>query len=228
MDDVHRWSRGPSRYIDEVYRAFRRSGHYRDAVDRKGRCVRIRYANFCHVDIVPYVRRGLLGGKAIVNRAENRFEPTDPEGFTAWMRRQDRRANGTLRTTIRLYKYLRDRNDAFAIPSVILTTLLGTRLHRYWDAPSSYTDLPTALNILTDRLDGWLQQYTSLPRIRDPSGSGATFHHRWSDLSFRHFQDAIHRLKARVTAAYAEDNQIKSLLLWRRILGPSFMNHVRD
>ncbi|MGH3119004.1 MAG: SMODS domain-containing nucleotidyltransferase [Gaiellales bacterium] len=222
MDNVYRWVREPGRYVDEVDRAFRRSGRYCDAVERKRRCVRIRYANFCHIDIVPYVRRGLLGEKVIVNRAENRFEPTDPEAFTAWMRRQDGRSNGNLRKTIRLYKYLRDRNDAFTIPSIILTTLLGKQLHWYWDAPSSYPDLPTAFKILTDRLDGWLERCTSLPRIPDPSGSGASFDHRWNDRSFRHFQGAIHTLRSRVNAAYDEKKQITSVLLWRRILGPGF------
>ena len=70
----YRWSREPRRYIDEVHGALRHSARYRDRVERKNRCVRVHYANLCHVDIVPYVVRGVfpLQRKVIVNRAENR------------------------------------------------------------------------------------------------------------------------------------------------------------
>jgi hypothetical protein len=222
LEGVLAWRREPRRYIQEVYQAFRRGGRHMDAVERKNRCVRVHYVNLCHVDVVPYVLRGPFREKVIVNRSENCFEPTDPQGFTAWMRHQDRRANGNLRKAIRLYKYLRDRNDAFAIPSVILTSLLGKQVRWWWDVPSSYPDLPTAFKILTARLDNWLHQCSSLPRIADPSGSGATFHHRWNDRSFQHFQGEINELNREVKRAYAETNQITSVLLWKRVLGPAF------
>jgi len=222
LQGVWAWWPEPRRYIDEVYQAFRRGGRYRDSVERKNRCVRIRYANLCHVDVVPYLLRGPFREKVIVNHAENRFEPADPDGFTAWIHRQNRRANGKLIKTIRLYKYLRDRTDAFAIPSVILTTLLGKQTRWWWDTLFSYPDLPTAFKIITARLDNWLHQYSSLPRIPDPSGSGASFQHRWNDRSFQHFQIEVNKLNHAVTRAYAETNQIASVLMWKRVFGPAF------
>jgi hypothetical protein len=62
------------------------------------------------------------------NHDTNTFERTDPEAFTSWMRRQDQRAGNHLRTTTRLMKYLRDRKDAFSVPSVILATLIGRQV----------------------------------------------------------------------------------------------------
>ena len=224
LRDVRDWSREPRRYIDEVHRAFGRSGRYRDLTERKNRCVRIHYANQCHVDIVPYLVRGFfpLERKVIVNRAENHFEPTDPDGFTAWIRHQDGRTNGNLRKAIRLFKYLRDRKDAFVIPSVILTTVLGKQVHWWWELAERYQDLPTAFTTLTASMDRWLQQYSSVPRIPDPSGSGATFHHRWNEHSFMHFRNEVHGLATKTREAYAEKDQGSSIRLWQRVFGPSF------
>jgi hypothetical protein len=83
----------------------------------------------CHVDLVPYVHAfGWFERHEIANRAENRFEEVNPRGLTDWMRRQDRLAGGNLRKTIRLLKYLRDYKETFAVPSVILTVIVGGRV----------------------------------------------------------------------------------------------------
>src|ERR1700683_841560 len=157
LAEVKEWSKNPRDYINNVYQAFRRCATYRDMVEKKNRCVRIHYANDCHVDVVPYLIRGIFENKEVItNHKDNIFERTDPEGFTSWMRRQDRRATGNLRTTIRLMKYLRDRQDAFSVPSVILTTLIGNQVSTWWDFWGGYNDLPTTFMRLICSRDSYL------------------------------------------------------------------------
>jgi hypothetical protein len=223
LAQVREWSQNPRTYINQVYQAFRRSATYRDKVEKKNRCVRIHYANDCHVDVVPYLIRGLFEQqKVIVNHDAGAFERTDPEAFTAWMRRQDRRAGNNLRTTIRLMKYLRDRQDAFSVPSVILTTLIGNRVSAVRAFLDGYTDLPTTFMRLISSLDSYLQQHEKMPPITDPGRQETTFNHRWDQRRYAHFRDEINTLAAKVSAAYAEDDLARSVALWQKVFGSGF------
>jgi hypothetical protein len=121
------WSRNPKLYLRELRAAFKRSSRYKDEVRKKNRCVRVGYANDCHVDVVVHLVLA-DGRQVIVNYAENAFEDTNPQGFTHWMKERDELANGHLRHVIRLLKHLRDFKNTFSCPSVILTTLLGEHI----------------------------------------------------------------------------------------------------
>lgn len=82
------WNLNPSAYADAVWNALASSPTYKDMVKRKNRCVRVTYANDCHVDVVPYV---VLtdGREVIINRTTNQFEDTNPVAFTAWLQECD-------------------------------------------------------------------------------------------------------------------------------------------
>lgn len=223
LAEVREWSKNPRTYINELYQAFRRSATYRDMVEKKNRCVRIHYANDCHVDVVPYLIRGFFENQeVIVNHATNSFERTNPKGFTSWMRRRDRRASSNLRKAIRLMKYLRDRQDAFSVPSVILTTMVGNQVSAWWELWDGYKDLPTAFMRLTSSLDYYLQQHERMPHITDPGHPGTTFNHRWDERRYTHFRHEINTLAATVKAAHAEKDQARSVILWQKVFGPAF------
>lgn len=224
LRDVRDWSQHPRKYLSAVTAAFTESGRYATLVQKKNRCVRVHYASLCHVDIVPYVIRGIypFESKRIVNWDGDCFEPADPDRLTGWMRRQDGRAKGNLRKSIRLFKYLRDRRDDFSVPSIILTTLLGNRVNWWGELLDQYADLPSTFASLTSGLDSWLQAHNSLPTINDPSGSGASFSHRWSQRSFGRFRDHVHGLSPRVRSALGEKDSLQSAKLWQQIFGPEF------
>lgn len=223
LKEVKEWSKDPRSYINELYQAFRRSATYRNMVEKKNRCVRIHYANDCHVDVVPYLIRGFFENqKVIVNHADNTFERTDPEAFTSWMRRQDRRASNNLRKTIRLMKYLRDRQDAFSVPSIILTAMIGNQVSAWWTFWDGYKDLPTAFMRLVCSLDNYLQQHEKMPSVADPGLPQTTFNHRWDERRYAHFRDEINKLAVKVKAAHTEKDQARSAALWQRAFGPNF------
>ena len=106
------------------------------------------------------------GREVIVNSRESTFEETNPQGFTDWMKERDDLAQGDLRKVIRLMKHLRDYKG-IAVPSVILTTLLGERVQD-WDAINRYSDVPTTLlNVVTD-LNSWLSWQVTMPTLTTP------------------------------------------------------------
>jgi hypothetical protein len=119
------WNADPQKYSDAIWEALVNHGIYKIMTTQKNRCVRVRYANFCHVDIVPYVVRS-DGYEVIVNRTTNNFETTNPIGFTSWLQEKDDLTSGNLRKVIRLLKHLRDRQGAFVIKSICSPPSLAT------------------------------------------------------------------------------------------------------
>lgn len=219
------WSENPKTYIQELYNALGRNSTYKEMPrNRKCRCVRLTYANDCHIDLVPYLK---LGGyrEVIVNRDENTWEDTDPEGFTEWMKSRDGEAKGNLRKVIRLFKFLRDHKNSFTgTRSIILTTLLGNQVNSLnaLADPSYYGSVPDALLHITEDLDIYLQANPIMPVIADPSGSGTTFNHRWGQESYSYFRDRVHAHRAEIDAAYHEEDKEQSVKLWQGIFGDGF------
>lgn len=219
------WADDPKKYIEEVYAALHRHSTYgRMPHSRKCRCVRLVYANSMHLDIVPHLNLA-DGREVIVNRDDNDWEPTDPQGFTDWMKKKDALAKGNLRKGIRLMKYLRDHKNSFTgTRSILLTTLLGeqvTELRTLLD-PGYYSDVPTTLLHVVKDLDAWLQARPTKPSIPDPSGSGVTFDHRWDQATYNYFRDRIHVHAAEIEEAYKEENKEHSIELWQGIFGDGF------
>lgn len=230
LDENPEWSEHPRTYIGELYKALGRSGTYTDMRSRKNRCVRVTYANDCHIDLVPFVEL-TDGQRKIVNRDDDTWEDTDPEGFNTWMRQKDDIAVGNLRKVIRLVKYLRDHKGTFTgTRSIILTTLLGERVvevNKAFD-PAYYGDVPTALKNIMNDLDTWLQARPNRPLISDPSGSGASFDHRWDDTTYANLRDKVHKYAADITAAFDEDDKDTSVELWQAVFGEDFKGPTTD
>lgn len=225
MSENTDWSDDPKKYIEEVYAALHRHSTYGNMPhSRKCRCVRLVYANSMHLDIVPHLNLA-DGREVIVNRDENVWELTNPQGFTNWMGDKDTLAKGNLRKVIRLMKYLRDHKNSFTgTRSILLTTLLGeqiTELRTICDT-AYYDDVPTALLHLVKDLDAWIQARPIKPSIPDPSGSGVNFDHRWEQSTYSYFRDRIHVHAAEIEKAYKEGNKERSIELWQGIFGDGF------
>jgi|ERR1022692_813444 hypothetical protein len=225
LEENPEWSGSPKTYIEKVYAALKSHGIYGDMPrSRKCRCVRLVYANSCHVDIVPYLKLG-SGRQVIVNYDNDDWEDTNPEGFTDWMRDKDNAADGNLRRIIRLMKYLRDHRNSFTgTRSVILTTVLGQQVSsvsKLFD-PGYYNNVPTALLHIVSDLDTWLQANPLKPSIPDPSGSGVTFDHRWNQATYSYFRDRIHAHAVEIEDAYGEFGKEASISKWQAIFGDGF------
>ncbi len=223
LDEVGGWA--PSKYNDVVWEVLSDHGVYGSKTTRKNRCVRVTYANDCHVDIVPYVVRA-DGTEVIVNRMTDEFEETNPIGFTSWLQEKDVITGGDLRKVIRLLKYLRDHRGAFAIKSILLTTVVGERVEQWRkdNDASCYADVPTTLLHVVKDLDEWLQARPTKTQasIGDPSCPNTTFDHRWTDKQYEAFRDDIHDLVAEIEAAYFTVGVSDSHTAWQEIFGQQF------
>ncbi len=225
MSENPDWSDSPKTYINQVYAALDRHSTYKDMPHpRKCRCVQLVYANSMHVDIVPHLNLA-DGREVIVNRDDNQWEKTNPQGFTDWMKNKDSIANGNLRKVIRLMKYLRDHKNSFTgTHSILLTTLLGEQVTelRALSTPGYYSDVPTTLLHVIKDLDAWLQARPTQPSISDPSNSGVTFDHRWDQATYSYFRDRIHVHAVEIEEAYEEQDKDRSIQMWQSIFGGGF------
>lgn len=211
----------PCQYLRELRAAFKRNSTYCAMVRKKNRCVRVGYANDCHVDVVPSITRA-DGQQVVMNYADNEFEDTNPDGFTQWMKERDDLTGGNLRKVIRLLKFLRDYKNTFDCKSVILTTLVGGRIQPV-DAATRYADIPTTLvSVLVD-LDNWLSLYGSMPLIDDPSCPGTSFNHRWSEERFQSFKSMIKKYRGWAEEAHAIANEDAAVAAWQKLFGDDFV-----
>ena len=219
------WSGSPKTYIDQVYAALHRHGTYKNMPhSRKCRCVSLVYANSMHVDIVPHLNLA-DGREVIVNRDDNDWEKTNPQGFSAWMKEKDSIANGNLRKVIRLMKYLRNHRNSFTgTRSILLTTLLGERVTelRVTSNPGYYGNVPTTLLHVIKDLDAWLQANRIKPSIPDPSNPEINFDHRWDQSTYSYFRDRINVHAAQIEEAYEETDKDRSVRMWQDIFGYGF------
>lgn len=225
LEEVDEWSEHPKTYIVELGAALARIKRYTGMPrENKCRCVRLSYKGDFHLDIVPYVILA-NGTEVIVNGDEDEWEPTNPTGFTQWMRDKDEITGGNLRLVIRIMKFLRDHKGTFeGTKSIILTTILGERVQqsRLAEDPNYYSDVPTTLLHITQDLDEWLQANETRPSIKDPSRSGADFDHRWSNRAYATLRDRIHQYVGYMEAAYEEEDESRSVELWQKLFGDGF------
>lgn len=228
IDEDLDWNDNPRQYSNAVWKALSAHGTYGSMSEKKDRCVRVRYANECHIDVVAYVVQS-DGRQVIVNRSTNEFENTNPVGFTEWIQEKDRLTGGDLRKVLRLLKYLRDYRNAFSIKSVLLTTVVGNVVDtwRTYD-PDYYKDVPTTLVHLVQDLDQWLQAHPWKPSICDPSCPATSFDHRWTEEHYLRFRDKIHDLSPKITDAYNTAGIAASVTAWQRVFGASFPSTLRS
>jgi len=220
------WAYDLKKYGDAIYRVLHTASPYKNMPHgRKCRCVYVNYAeNAMHVDIVPFVVRS-DGTQWIINRDNNIWERTDPDGFTEWMKKKDGIASKHLREVIRIMKYLRDHKGSWTgTKSILLTTLLGERVEEWRKVFDTgyYSDLPTALLHIVSDLDEYLQSHPYKPVIMDPSGSGTSFDHRWTQETYAHLRKRIHVHAAEIKDAYHETDLDESVKKWQALFGYGF------
>jgi hypothetical protein len=221
------WSGSPKNYIDQVYGALHRHSTYKSMPHpRKCRSVQLVYATSSrmHMDIVPHLNLA-DGREVIVNRDDDQWEKTNPQGFTEWMKNKDSIANGNLRKVIRLMKYLRDHKNSFTgTRSILLTTLLGEQVTQLQaiSNPNYYSNVPTTLLHVIKDLDAWLQARPFKPSIPEPSNPEINFDHRWDSSTYRYFRERIHAHAVQIEDAYKEQDKDSSVQKWQAIFGGGF------
>lgn len=216
----------PKDYIEELYDVFSENGTYKDKVKRSSRCVTLDYAGDFHLDCVPCIPKP-DGTERICNRSTNLFETTDGTGYRDWFIQKNSITNGYLRKTTKLLKYLRDHKRTFTAKSILLTTLIGKQVGGPEDAVN-FRDIPGSLQTVTNRLNEFLQQYPTMPSIRNPALEEEEFNRHWDQKKYENFRDKFNSYNDKINEAIKEQNHNKSIDKWRDIFGDDFGEYEDD
>jgi len=226
LEEQDDWS--PSDYQRPVFDAlsnYCEAQQMNTTPEAKNRCVRVTYANYMHVDVVPYVNR-VSGGESIVNTETDEWEDTDPSGFTKWMREKDEITNGNMRRVLRILKHLRDHREYYEdTKSIILTTIVGgvISLDKTRTYPGCYGNIPKTLHRITRDLADWVRDMPERPEIADPSRADSTFTHRWPQWEYDDFRRDIQIMADLVEEAInCSSSWSDSTDKWRELLGDDF------
>jgi len=211
------WS--PADYHSNMADIFNDSDRYRDITDTKGktRCITIDYNSDFHVDLVPAIERD--GQIFIFNKADNKPERTDGDGYAQWFEQQDANAGGYLVPVVRLLKYLRDSREDFETKSIILTTIAGMQVN----PDDSFASIPEALASILNGMKDYLLQFEAPPSISNPAMPDEDFDRHWKNdnQGFKNFKMAIEKYADIATEAISA-NEDKAESLWKELFGDKF------
>lgn len=210
-------------YVKEIHDIFINNDNYKDIVKLNTRCVTIDYAGDFHLDIVPCVEYN--GSHYICNRRDDKHEQTDGDGYKKWLvdKNQTVGGNNFIKAT-RLVKFLRDHKGNFSAKSILLTTLLGNQVN-YSD---NYSDLPTTLKILSNRINDYLQQNPFMPIIYNPVLPLEDFNRHWNQDKYSHFRKMFDIYNTKINEACNEKNRNKDIKKWRELFGDDFGKLTND
>lgn len=229
LDEVEDWS--AAQYIDDLYEVFHSNKNYESMVSSRTRCVVLDYASDFHLDIVPVIQDIGENGKRffVCNRSNNCFEEAAPEAYTDWFAEQNQIIGANqLRKVTRLFKYLRDVKKTFSAKSILLTTLVGKQISDAdeYIRDSGFSDIPTSLKTIIDRLDSFLQNHPKMPVIKNPVLPNEDFNRHWDQRKYENFQDKIHLYRDWINNAYTESDKNESIIKWRKIFGDEFAKNI--
>lgn len=217
-------------YIQQMYEFFRSSSLYKSKVSRQTRCVKLDYTGEFHIDIVPCIRdKSFWDGEQeyVCNRMLNELEPCSSVEYSDWVKDKNRVVgNNNLIKAIRLSKFLRDHKQTFSVKSILLTTLIASRV-AFFDklfGSNDFKDLPTTLKSLFNRLSHWLEDYDTMPVICNPVNEEEDFNRHWDEAKFQNFKNQICKYNEWINDAYDEKDKATSIVKWQKIFGVKFGN----
>jgi hypothetical protein len=87
---------------------------------------------------------------------------------------------------------------------------------------TSFDDLPSALQLLLGRLDDWLQENHRMPVVSNPVMEEEDFVRHWDKNLYDNFRDKVHLYRGWLDEAIEEEDEVESILKWRKILGEKY------
>ena len=204
----------PELLLDAVEARMKENETYRSMIERRKRCVCLRYRGAFHLDILPACPDPASGPTCLVvpDRRLHTFVPSNPKGFAIWFEdraraldmmltkrlqpfpgQQPNELKPPLKRAVQLLKRWRDIYyagiDDLAPISIVLTTLAG----------SFYAGQGTSAEALSGILEGVV---AALPRhgrlvVMNPSNSKEDLSERWGEKPHRYeaFVDGIIALR---------------------------------
>ena len=207
-------------YLDALCQTLAQEHNFAHKIEMGTRCVTLNYAGEFHLDIVPRITQD--GVHHICNWDLNKLQETDGTGYRNWFSERSRITRVNLKRTVRLLKYIRDRQDNYVAKSILLTTLAGRAIHPSDQGTEGVRTVANTLTTVLTRMDGYLQRHEAMPTITNPALQSEDFNRHWTQPRYDYFRERIH-IHAQIAAeALASPSIEDSIRLWRRLLGPAF------
>ena len=207
-------------YVEKIYRELKENKTYQDKVSRKTRCVTVEYAGDFHLDVVPRVT--INGKHYICNHKDNKFEKTDGTGYRDWFNEKNRITGGNLKRAVRILKYLRDHKGNYTAKSILLTTLAGNAIKSSDEGEESVSTVSDTLVTILTRMDEYLQQHPTMPKIENPVLSTERFDRHWDQTKYANFRRLVHSHALTAKRAQAESSSEKAIQIWQELFGDDF------
>ena len=207
-------------YLQVLHDTLAQNSNYADRIQLRTRCVTLTYARQFHLDVVPRITEE--GTHYICNLATNCFEPTDGTGYRDWFSDKSRITKINLKRVVRLLKYIRDRQDNYVAKSILLTTLAGNAIHPSDHGTESVKTVANTLTTVLSRMDRYLQQHSTMPRIKNPALPSEDFNRHWDQDRYAYFRERIRVHAETAREALASPSMEDSIRKWRRLFGDGF------
>ena len=207
-------------YLQTLHGTLAQNANYAGNIVLRTRCVTLTYARQFHLDVVPRITEG--DTHFICNRETNCFEPTDGTGYRTWFSGKSRITRVNLKRAVRLLKYIRDRQDNYVARSILLTTLAGNFIHPSDRGRESVRTVADTLTTVLTRMDGYLQQQSTMPEINNPVLPSEDFNRHWDPSRYAHFRERIHAHAEIAEKALASRSIEDSIRNWKRLFGEAF------
>ncbi len=198
-------------YVLEINRTLAGNKTYTDKLRLKTRCVTVDYVGDFHLDVVPRVT--IDGKHYVCNRIDNKFEETDGNGYRDWFNQKNRITGGNLKRVVRLLKYLRDHKNSFTAKSILLTTLAGNTIKSSDEGTTAVSTVADTLETVLSRMNGYLQQHSNMPEIKNPVLPTENFNRHWDQRKYSNFRNRVQ--------SYAQTAK-QAIKLWQELFGDNF------
>jgi hypothetical protein len=189
--------KNPLFFLDELERVFKNSGIYADKYERKNRCIRLKYANEFHMDILPACPDYHLGGTnlRVPDSETKEWIESNPKGYINWFENRCQEQllmekmaqvapipddlpyeiKPPLKRAVQLLKRYRDKyfNGKEGKPrSIVLTTLAG----RYYNNEDSVFD---TISHSLGQINEFIDSTHGVITVKNPANESENLGDRW-------------------------------------------------
>ena len=195
---------------------------YYTQVRAQGRSVGVTTASGFDLDVVPSVAMSYREGPLwIPDRDAGAWVASHPKGQIAFGISRNQATDGYYKHLVKIMKHWRDRlmPAASQVKSYILESLIAQNV---LFQPVSYGH---GVQQILQGIDSSYSPYVVakiVPIISDPGYPSVNVAKRWKFDEFSKFMQRVKHSRALAEAALAEDDQGRSIALWRQLFGTSF------
>ena len=103
-----------------------------------------------------------------------------------------------------------------------MTTLAGNAIHPSDHGTELVRTVANTLTTVLSRMDRYLQQHSTMPRIKNPVLQSEDFNRDWDQERYAYFRERIHAHARIASEALGSPSIEDSIRFWRRLFGEAF------